>query len=103
MSVNTPRAAEYSNKDLRDFQMVRGKLFYMMMHNRIDEDETLAKRHKHGASSPLSIARPKALGTCRAPSMCGRHQYGAPLRPWRCKRAARQRGACFVASYQRMN
>eukprot|EP00965_Chrysotila_dentata_P241217 6204150-Pleurochrysis_carterae.AAC.6 len=28
---------------------------------------------------------------------CGRHQYDAPLRPWRYKRAACQRGACFEA------
>ena len=34
---------------------------------------------------------------------CWRHQYGAPLRSWRYERAARQRVACFEASYQRQN
>eukprot|EP00965_Chrysotila_dentata_P066364 2197120-Pleurochrysis_carterae.AAC.1 len=33
----------------------------------------------------------------------GRHQCGAPLRPWRYDRAARQRGARFEASYLRQN
>eukprot|EP00965_Chrysotila_dentata_P111837 3698721-Pleurochrysis_carterae.AAC.1 len=28
---------------------------------------------------------------------CGRHQYGAALRPRRYEHAARQRGACFEA------
>eukprot|EP00965_Chrysotila_dentata_P090622 2991461-Pleurochrysis_carterae.AAC.1 len=32
-----------------------------------------------------------------------RQQYGAPLRPRRYERAARQRGACFEAAYQRHN
>eukprot|EP00965_Chrysotila_dentata_P256666 6212621-Pleurochrysis_carterae.AAC.6 len=29
--------------------------------------------------------------------------HGAPLRPWRYERAARQRGACFEALYQTQN
>eukprot|EP00965_Chrysotila_dentata_P255102 6212101-Pleurochrysis_carterae.AAC.2 len=42
-------------------------------------------------------------GSQSKPLDCGRHQNGAPLRPWRYERAARQRGACFEASYQRQN
>eukprot|EP00965_Chrysotila_dentata_P031241 1039894-Pleurochrysis_carterae.AAC.1 len=30
-------------------------------------------------------------------ALCGRHQYGAPLRPRRYERSARLRGACFEA------
>eukprot|EP00959_Pyramimonas_sp_CCMP1952_P282253 5899458-Pyramimonas_sp.AAC.2 len=47
----------------------------------------------------MSRLRPIVTGG----TTCGRHQYGAPLRPWRYERAARQRGACFEASYQRQN
>eukprot|EP00965_Chrysotila_dentata_P260671 6213995-Pleurochrysis_carterae.AAC.1 len=41
----------------------------------------------------MSRLRPIATGG----TACGRHQYGAPLRPWRYERVARQRGAWFEA------
>eukprot|EP00965_Chrysotila_dentata_P090377 2982133-Pleurochrysis_carterae.AAC.1 len=50
----------------------------------------------------MSRLRPIVTGG----TTCRRHQYvqfGAPLQPWRYERAARQRGACFEASYQGQN
>eukprot|EP00965_Chrysotila_dentata_P007261 235649-Pleurochrysis_carterae.AAC.1 len=47
----------------------------------------------------MSRLRPIVTGS----TTCGRYQYGALLRPWRNKRAAFQRGACFEASYQKQN
>eukprot|EP00965_Chrysotila_dentata_P214151 6188055-Pleurochrysis_carterae.AAC.4 len=40
---------------------------------------------------------------CVSAQGCGRHQYGALLRPWRYELTARQRCACFEALHQRQN